>query len=174
MRGSKGKTLSRSYGRGGAHRAAVGGEGLYAGLSKTLTSQAFGLGPSSPAKSGRGLVGATLALLLAACATAPSTPTYDVVIRGGTIYDGSGGAPYNGDVAIAGDRIAYVGPRLDGGARTEIDASGLAVAPGFINMLSWANETLIADAARPERHPPGRHPRGDGRGRVDGPVERRR
>jgi hypothetical protein len=46
--------LSRPYGRGGAHRAAMGGEGLYAGLSKTLTSQAFGLGPSSPVRTGEG------------------------------------------------------------------------------------------------------------------------
>jgi N-acyl-D-aspartate/D-glutamate deacylase len=84
--------------------------------------------------------GTALAFLLAGCATAP----YDV-IRGGTIYDGSGAAPYRGDVAIAGDRIAYVGPRLHGGGRAEIDATGLAVAPGFVNMLSWANETLIAD-----------------------------
>ena len=86
-----------------------------------------------------------LALLLAACATAPDSPTYDTVIRGGTIYDGSGGEPYRGDVGIRGDRIAYVGPHLDGGARAEVDASGLAVAPGFTNMLSWANEALIAD-----------------------------
>ena len=86
-----------------------------------------------------------LSLLLAACATAPSAPSYDTVIRGGTIYDGGGGEPYRGDVGLRGDRIAYVGPRLDGSARAEIDASGLAVAPGFINMLSWANEALIAD-----------------------------
>ncbi|HEX8655610.1 MAG TPA: D-aminoacylase, partial [Allosphingosinicella sp.] len=86
-----------------------------------------------------------LALLIAACATAPSAPGYDTVIRGGTIYDGGGGAPYKGDVGLRGDRIAYVGPRLDGSARKEIDATGLAVAPGFINMLSWATESLIAD-----------------------------
>jgi N-acyl-D-amino-acid deacylase len=87
----------------------------------------------------------TLALLLAACATTSSGPSYDTVIRGGTIYDGSGSAPYTGDVGLRGDRIAFVGPRLDGSARKEIDATGLAVAPGFINMLSWANESLLAD-----------------------------
>src|SRR5829696_8635361 len=86
-----------------------------------------------------------LALLLAPCASAPAAPGYGVAIRGGTIYDGSGREPYRGDVGLRGDRIAFVGPRLDGAARTEVDASGLAVAPGFINMLSWANETLIAD-----------------------------
>ncbi|MEA3044040.1 MAG: N-acyl-D-amino-acid deacylase [Sphingomonadales bacterium] len=72
------------------------------------------------------------------------TPVYDVVIRGGTIYDGRGGPPFAGDVAIAGDRIVAVG-RVRGGGRREIDARGLAVAPGFINMLSWANESLIQD-----------------------------
>ena len=71
---------------------------------------------------------------------------YDVLIRGGTVYDGSGGPPFLGDVAITGDSIVSVGPA--GGNRSErreIDAAGLAVAPGFINMLSWAAETLIAD-----------------------------
>ncbi|HEY0113855.1 MAG TPA: D-aminoacylase [Allosphingosinicella sp.] len=86
-----------------------------------------------------------LALLLAACVTAPSEPAYDTVIRGGTIYDGSGAAPYAGDVAIKGDRVVWVGPRLDGRGRTEVDARGLAVAPGFINMLSWGTESLIVD-----------------------------
>ena len=91
------------------------------------------------------LGGLALPLLLAGCATAPAAPGYDVVLRGGTIYDGSGGAPYVGDVGIAGDRVAYVGPRLKGSGRSEIDARGLAVAPGFINMLSWATESLVVD-----------------------------
>jgi N-acyl-D-amino-acid deacylase len=72
-------------------------------------------------------------------------PPYDVVIRGGTIYDGSGGAPYSGDVALKGDRIAYVGQRRAPRGAREIDARGLAVSPGFINMLSWSNSTLIVD-----------------------------
>jgi N-acyl-D-amino-acid deacylase len=71
-------------------------------------------------------------------------PTADIMLRGGTIYDGSGGEPYVGNVAINGDRITCVG-RCNGAAKQVIDARGLAVAPGFINMLSWANETLIAD-----------------------------
>ena len=71
-------------------------------------------------------------------------PVHDVIIRGGTIYDGRGGAPYIGDVAIKGDRIVAVG-RVRGGAKATLDARGLAVAPGFINMLSWANTSLIAD-----------------------------
>ena len=69
---------------------------------------------------------------------------YDVVIRNGTIYDGRGGRPFTGDVAIIGDSIAAVGP-VAGRGKTEIDARGLAVAPGFINMLSWATESLIQD-----------------------------
>ncbi|HRD26924.1 MAG TPA: D-aminoacylase [Caulobacter sp.] len=70
---------------------------------------------------------------------------FDIVIRNGTVYDGSGGAPFVGDVAIRGDRIVAVGKKLRGPRLTEIDATGLAVSPGFINMLSWATESLLAD-----------------------------
>jgi N-acyl-D-amino-acid deacylase len=71
---------------------------------------------------------------------------YDVLIRNATVYDGSGGPPISGDVAIVGDSLAAVGPpRGDASGRVEIDAHGHAVAPGFVNMLSWAQETLIAD-----------------------------
>jgi len=96
------------------------------------------------------------AAALAACApaapppvaspAAAPVPEYDVVIRGGTVYDGSGGAPYAGDVLIRGDRIAAIsrtGAKARG--KTEIDARGMAVAPGFINMLSWATEPLLVD-----------------------------
>jgi N-acyl-D-amino-acid deacylase len=79
---------------------------------------------------------------MAACAP---VPTYDVLLRGGTIYDGSGAAPYVGDVAMRGDRLAAVGDLGPVRARSEIDISGLAVAPGFINVLSWAVESLIHD-----------------------------
>ena len=85
------------------------------------------------------------AMLLAGCATTPPQPVYDVLIRGGTIYDGSGSDPIVGDVAIKDDKIVYVGPRRAVGAAQEVDATGLAVAPGFINMLSWATESLIVD-----------------------------
>ena len=92
------------------------------------------------------LAGLCSAFLLAACAAIPAERAqYDTIVRGGTIYDGSGGEPYRGDVAIADDRIAYVGPAAPGSASREIDATGLAVAPGFINMLSWATESLIED-----------------------------
>jgi N-acyl-D-amino-acid deacylase len=69
---------------------------------------------------------------------------HDVVIRGGTIYDGSGGRPFGADVAIDGDRITAIGAVRERG-RAEIDAAGLAVTPGFINTLSWATTSLIAD-----------------------------
>ena len=85
--------------------------------------------------------------LLSACATQQprAGASYDVLIRGGTIYDGSGGAGYVGDVGISGDKIAYVGKTRRAAGKREIDARGLAVAPGFINMLSWSNEALIRD-----------------------------
>src|SRR5207244_2122476 len=76
------------------------------------------------------------------CAT--TRQTYDIVIRNVMIYDGSGGAARHGDVAIAGDRIAAVGV-VDGRGRTEIDGRGLAAAPGFINVMSQAQEALLAD-----------------------------
>ena len=77
--------------------------------------------------------------------SAAPPPAYDTVLRGGTIYDGSGAAPFTGDVAIRGDRISAVARHVAGRGRREIDAHGLAVSPGFVNMLSWANESLIAD-----------------------------
>jgi N-acyl-D-amino-acid deacylase len=70
---------------------------------------------------------------------------YDLIIRNGVIYDGSGGAPFRGDVAIRGDTIAAVGHLAGARGRMEFDAGGLAVAPGFINMMSWANDSLVAD-----------------------------
>ena len=68
-----------------------------------------------------------------------------MLIRGGTVYDGNGGAPFVGDVAIEDDRIVYVGPKAPGTAARTVDAKGLAVSPGFINMLSWATESLLVD-----------------------------
>ena len=82
------------------------------------------------------------ALLLA---SGCSKRQFDVVVRGGTLYDGSGDAPVVADLAIDGDRIVAIGDLGDAVGSTEIDATDLAVAPGFINMLSWANESLIQD-----------------------------
>ena len=99
----------------------------------------------------RWLIVVSCAVLASACARgrAPQAPAaaapYDLVIRGGTVYDGSGGAPVAADVAVVADSVVAVGPGLAGRGRAEVDARGLAVAPGFINMLSWATESLIAD-----------------------------
>ena len=89
-------------------------------------------------------IGIALAGLLLSSAAAPAAE-YDVLIKGGTIYDGSGSTPFVGDVGIRNDRIAYVGPQAPGTAAKVVDATGKAVSPGFINMLSWAVESLIAD-----------------------------
>lgn len=70
---------------------------------------------------------------------------FDVLIRGGMIYDGSGSAPYAADLGINADTIAAMGDLRDAIGKKEIDASGMAVAPGFINMLSWADRSLILD-----------------------------
>lgn len=80
-------------------------------------------------------------LVVSACSSAPA---YDVVIRNGTVYDGSGGEPAVADVAIRGDSIVAIGTVREKGT-TEVDATGLAVTPGFINMLSWSTESLIED-----------------------------
>lgn len=96
----------------------------------------------------RALLAAVSVLALASCSTSTppaNAPTYDVLIRGGTIYDGSGAKPYVGDVAIEGDRVVYVGDPGKVRGESVIDARGKAVAPGFINMLSWATDSLIAD-----------------------------
>ena len=75
----------------------------------------------------------------------PARADFDVIIRGGTVYDGTGSEPRQADVAIRGDRIAGVGDFKSAKAKTVVDAKGLAVAPGFINMLSWSTESLIQD-----------------------------
>jgi N-acyl-D-amino-acid deacylase len=87
------------------------------------------------------------ALLLTSCTSIQPAPGYDILVRGGTVVDGSGGAPFTGDVAIKGDRIVAVAPHLAGTAPRIIDATGLTVAPGFVNMLSWANDALVEDGA---------------------------
>lgn len=87
--------------------------------------------------------------LLAANALVPASFAadlpHDTIIRNGIIYDGSGGPPYQGEVAIDGDHIAAVGRHVDGGARHEIDARGEVIAPGFINMLSHSEDSLLED-----------------------------
>src|ERR1043165_1646944 len=92
----------------------------------------------------------TIALLVTTAAaqgqrSAPRPAAFDVIIRGGDVYDGAGGPPVHADVGITGDRIAAIGDLKTATATTIIDAKGLAVAPGFINMLSHSEASLIVD-----------------------------
>jgi N-acyl-D-amino-acid deacylase len=95
------------------------------------------------------LVGAFLTIALAMFgqerSPSPSPEDFDVIIKGGTVYDGTGAEPRQADVAIRGDRIAGIGDFKSARAKNVIDAKGLAVAPGFINMLSWSTQSLIQD-----------------------------
>ena len=77
--------------------------------------------------------------------TLDSTKVYSVVIKNGQIYDGSGNPPFKGMIVIDHDSIAYVGPSIQVQAEQTIDATNLVVSPGFINMLSWATESLLYD-----------------------------
>ncbi len=88
---------------------------------------------------------ATVLLAIGVLGSCAAREPYDIVLRGGTIYDGSGEAPFVGDVAINGDTIARIGDLGRARAKLELDVEGLAVAPGFINMMCWANESLIED-----------------------------
>src|SRR5438874_182545 len=91
---------------------------------------------------------AWVVLLSAACGarTGPPAPVvHDVVIRHGLVVDGTGAPARIADVALDGDRIAAIGDLAGARGRREIDATGLAVAPGFVNMLSHSEESLIAD-----------------------------
>jgi len=90
-------------------------------------------------------VSAMLATEMGAQNSPPSLAPFDVVIKNGVVYDGTGGEGREVDVALRGDRIAGVGDFKNSPAKLVIDARGLAIAPGFINMLSWSNESLIAD-----------------------------
>ena len=86
-----------------------------------------------------------LVMLSAPLLAQPQQTDFDVIIKGGTVYDGAGGAAISADVAIKGDRIAAIGDLASSRGRAVVDAGGLAVAPGFINMLSWSNRSLSFD-----------------------------
>jgi N-acyl-D-amino-acid deacylase len=88
---------------------------------------------------------AALAVPVAAGVWAPRGERFDVLVRGGTVYDGTGAPGRGADVGIRGDTVAAVGDLSSATARTVVEAKGLAVAPGFINMLSWSTESLIVD-----------------------------
>lgn len=84
-------------------------------------------------------------LLSGTCVSAQTTVHVDVLIRNGIIYDGTGRPPFKGDVAVSGDRVSAIGNLKNYKGGQEIDARGMAVAPGFINVLSWAINSLLAD-----------------------------
>ena len=86
-----------------------------------------------------------LLFLILAGVSCKQKKEYDTILRNGLIYDGSGGAPFKGDVAIMADTIAAIGDLSNEKAKNEIDVKGMAVAPGFVNMLSWSNVSLIQD-----------------------------
>ncbi len=87
----------------------------------------------------------TALLVLTVAGQISQQSAYDIIIRNGTVYDGTGGAPRRADVGIKGDQIAAIGDLSKAKAATEVDVKGLAVAPGFINMLSHSETSLIAD-----------------------------
>jgi N-acyl-D-amino-acid deacylase len=87
----------------------------------------------------------SITIALAAATACSDDAHYDVLISGGTVYDGSGSAPFVGDVAIDGDRVVALGDLAGATAESVVEASGLAVSPGFVNMLSWSTESLIVD-----------------------------
>jgi N-acyl-D-amino-acid deacylase len=82
---------------------------------------------------------------LAACQVKAPAPEYDVIIRHGTVYDGSGAQPRQADVGVLGQRITAIGDLTKAKGTREVDAHGMAVAPGFVNMLSWAPDSLYID-----------------------------
>ena len=90
-----------------------------------------------------------LSLLLCLMACQPKT-TYEIVLKNGTIYDGSGEEPFLGDVGINADTIAVIAEPNTLSGKETIYVEGRAVAPGFINMLSWANVSLLEDGRAQE------------------------
>ena len=117
------------------------------------------------------LLGIGLCIILA-CTEKPKQE-FDFIIRNGNIYDGSGSRPFVGDVAIHGDTIAAIGNLQDAVGKKEIDAKGLVIAPGFINMLSWADRSLLMDGSSMSDIKQGVTLEVFGEGWSPGPVKRK-
>jgi N-acyl-D-amino-acid deacylase len=111
-------------------------------------------------------------LLILACAKKPKHE-FDLIIRNGNIYDGSGAPHFKGDVAIQADTIVAIGNLTDATGKKEIDANGLVIAPGFINMLSWADRSLIMDGTSMSDTKQGVTLEVFGEGWSPGPVKRK-
>ena len=93
------------------------------------------------------LLCALFLLIVTGCQVRPGSKSdnFDLIVRGGTVYDGSGGPPIRADIGVRGQRIAAIGDLRQARAGHEVDASNMAVAPGFVNMLSWAPDSLYID-----------------------------
>jgi N-acyl-D-amino-acid deacylase len=117
-----------------------------------------------------------VALVLIATFTCDQTQQarFDCIIRNGTIYDGSGALPFKADIAIQHDTIAAIGDLSEAAGKKEIDASGLAIAPGFINMLSWADRALLIDGRSMSNIKQGVTLEVFGEGFSPGPVRRKK
>lgn len=85
------------------------------------------------------------AIIFITSIVACSHQQYDIIIKNGMVYDGNGGKPYKADIAIKADTIAFIGDLNKASAKKQVDAKGMAVSPGFINMLSWAPTSLMID-----------------------------
>jgi N-acyl-D-amino-acid deacylase len=112
-------------------------------------------------------------LVLFVTSTIARAAEFDVIIKNGTIYDGTGGEPQHVDLALRGDRIVGLGDFKTAKAKNIVDATGLAVAPGFINMLSWSTESLIQDGRSQSEIREGVTTEIMGEGESMGPVNNR-
>ncbi len=88
---------------------------------------------------------AILLVVLSTLISCQQKTSYDTIIRNGLVYDGNGGEPFKADIAIQNDSIAFIGDLSNATAKNEVDAKGLAVAPGFINMMGHSEESLFQD-----------------------------
>lgn len=86
-----------------------------------------------------------IAMLLLVVLVSCGSKQYDAIIKNGMVYDGNGGDPYKADIALKSDTIAFIGDLSSASATNIVDAKGMAVSPGFINMLSWAPTSLMID-----------------------------
>ena len=110
-------------------------------------------------------------LVLSFSPSSLNAAAFDVIIRNGTIYDGSGNEPYTADLGITSQHIAAIGNLKNDTGQTELIAKGMAVSPGFINMLSWADESLIARWPLAKRYATRRNAGNFRRRQFDGAAE---
>src|SRR5205085_7137569 len=137
----------------------------------TSPARASTIAVMSPRSATTRLGACLTALLLSTTPAATAEPAYDLLIRNGTIVDGTGNPWYRGDVAVRGDRIVAVGRAPVGTAKREIDAKGLVVAPGFIDMHSHSDYVLLEDGEAQSKIRQGVTTEVIGEGRSAGPLK---